>query len=186
MSSSLDPKSLEELNALVARVKQAQKVYATFSQDKVDAIFRAAALAAADARIPLAKMAAVESGMGVAEDKVIKNHFVSINVAVKKRNDGRVDVVGIYSHISFYLRIDAQASEYIYNKYKDYKTCGIIETNEEFGTMTIAEPIGILCGIVPCTNPTVSKQTFYTMSVVANSTILNNPFLHSQRLFSRL
>ncbi|EBX8076656.1 bifunctional acetaldehyde-CoA/alcohol dehydrogenase, partial [Salmonella enterica subsp. enterica serovar Livingstone] len=83
--------SIEELNALVARVKKAQRQYASFTQQQVDKIFRAAALAAADARIPLAKMAVAESGMGIVEDKVIKNHF---------------------------------ASEYIYNAYKDEKTCG--------------------------------------------------------------
>jgi len=113
--------TVAELDALVARVKKAQKVFATYSQEQVDKIFRAAAFAAADARIPLAKMAAEESGMGIIEDKVIKNHF---------------------------------ASEYIYNKYKDEKTCGIIEENKEFGTITIAEPTGIICGIVPTTNPT--------------------------------
>ena len=112
---------LEELDALVSRVQAAQKIFATFSQDQVDTIFRAAALAAADARIPMAKMAAEESGMGVIEDKVIKNHF---------------------------------ASEYIYNKYKDDKTCGILEVDEEMGIMTVAEPIGTICGVVPCTNPT--------------------------------
>lgn len=121
MSNQVDASSLQELNALVARTKLAQKAYATFSQEKVDTIFRAAALAAADARIPLAKMAAEESGMGVMEDKVIKNHF---------------------------------ASEYIYNKYSGDKTCGILEQDEELGTITMAEPIGIICGIVPCTNPT--------------------------------
>ncbi|MEN1494632.1 hypothetical protein AAIH17_36005, partial [Pseudomonas aeruginosa] len=81
----------------------------------------AAALAAADARIPLAKMAVAESGMGIVEDKVIKNHF---------------------------------ASEYIYNAYKDEKTCGVLSEDDTFGTITIAEPIGIICGIVPTTNPT--------------------------------
>ncbi|EAA8963704.1 bifunctional acetaldehyde-CoA/alcohol dehydrogenase, partial [Salmonella enterica] len=85
--------SIEELNALVARVKKAQRQYASFTQQQVDKIFRAAALAAADARIPLAKMAVAESGMGIVEDKVIKNHF---------------------------------ASEYIYNAYKDEKTCGVL------------------------------------------------------------
>ncbi|WP_409995543.1 bifunctional acetaldehyde-CoA/alcohol dehydrogenase [Ferrimonas balearica] len=110
-----------ELDALVARVKAAQEVFASYSQEQVDAIFRAASLAAADARIPLAMMAAEETGMGVAEDKVIKNHF---------------------------------ASEYIYNKYRDEKTCGVLEVDEAFGTMTIAEPVGIVCGIVPTTNPT--------------------------------
>ena len=113
--------NLKELNELVARIKQAQQVYAGFSQEQVDEIFRCAALAAADARIPLAKMAVVETGMGVLEDKVIKNHF---------------------------------ASEYIYNKYKDEKTCGILEEDKDGGIITIAEPIGIICGIVPTTNPT--------------------------------
>ena len=113
--------SLEQLDALVARVKQAQAVFAEFSQQQVDVIFRSAALAAADARIPLARMAVEETGMGVMEDKVIKNHF---------------------------------ASEYIYNAYKDDKTCGIVEVNDEAGTITVAEPVGLICGIVPTTNPT--------------------------------
>ena len=111
----------DDLNAVVERVQAAQKEYATFSQEKVDEIFRAAALAAADARIPLAKMAVSETSMGVIEDKVIKNHF---------------------------------ASEYIYNKYKDYKTCGILSVDDEMGIMVLAEPIGTICGIIPCTNPT--------------------------------
>ncbi len=113
--------NLNELNALVARVKQAQQTFAGFTQEQVDHIFRCAALAAADARIPLAKMAVAETGMGVLEDKVIKNHY---------------------------------ASEYIYNKYKDEKTCGVLSEDDNFGTITIAEPVGILCGIVPTTNPT--------------------------------
>ena len=113
--------NIAELNALVERVKKAQREYANFTQEQVDKIFRAAALAAADARIPLAKMAVAESGMGIVEDKVIKNHF---------------------------------ASEYIYNKYKDEKTCGVLSEDDNFGTVTIAEPIGILCGIIPTTNPT--------------------------------
>ncbi len=113
--------NVAELNALVERVKKAQREYASFTQEQVDKIFRAAALAAADARIPLAKMAVAESGMGIVEDKVIKNHF---------------------------------ASEYIYNAYKDEKTCGVLSEDDTFGTITIAEPIGIICGIVPTTNPT--------------------------------
>jgi acetaldehyde dehydrogenase / alcohol dehydrogenase len=113
--------SVTELDALIARVGAAQKEFASFPQEKVDLIFRNAAFAAAEARIPLAVMAAEETGMGVVEDKVIKNHF---------------------------------ASEYIYNKYKDEKTCGVLETDEVGGTMTIAEPIGVICGIVPTTNPT--------------------------------
>src|SRR5471030_91905 len=113
--------NVAELNALVARVKKAQREYANFTQEQVDKIFSAAALAAADARILLAKLAVEESGMGIVEDKVIKNHF---------------------------------ASEYIYNAYKDEKTCGILSEDDNFGTITIAEPIGILCGIIPTTNPT--------------------------------
>ncbi|SHI09447.1 bifunctional acetaldehyde-CoA/alcohol dehydrogenase [Ferrimonas marina] len=113
--------NLAELNAMVARVKAAQAEFATFSQEQVDTIFRAASLAANNARIPLAQQAVAESGMGIVEDKVIKNHF---------------------------------ASEFIYNKYKDEKTCGVLEENDTMGTITIAEPVGLICGIVPTTNPT--------------------------------
>ena len=110
----------EQLEQLIQRVKEAQKQYATYSQEQVDYIFKKAALAANTARIPLAKMAATETGMGVIEDKVIKNHF---------------------------------ASEIIYNKYKHEKTCGVIEEDKSFGFQKIAEPVGILAGIVPTTNP---------------------------------
>ncbi|MBY0444924.1 MAG: aldehyde dehydrogenase family protein, partial [Burkholderiales bacterium] len=113
--------NIQELDALMARVKKAQLLFATYTQEQVDKIFRAAALAAADARLPLAKLAVAETGMGVLEDKVIKNHF---------------------------------ASEYIYNAYKDEKTCGILTQDDAYGIITIAEPIGIICGIVPTTNPT--------------------------------
>ncbi len=111
----------QELDRIVAKVKAAQEIYSDFPQEKVDAIFRAAALAANNARIPLAQMAVAESGMGVVEDKVIKNHF---------------------------------ASESIYNKYRDYKTCGVIEEDEAFGIVKVAEPLGVIAGIVPTTNPT--------------------------------
>jgi len=111
----------EQLEQLIQRVKEAQKQYATYTQEQVDYIFKKAALAANTARIPLAKMAATETGMGVIEDKVIKNHF---------------------------------ASEIIYNKYKHEKTCGIVEEDKSFGFQKIAEPVGILAGIVPTTNPT--------------------------------
>lgn len=110
-----------ELDALVLRVKAAQSKFASFTQEQVDHIFCNAALAAADARIPMAQLAVEETGMGVVEDKVIKNHF---------------------------------ASEYIYNKYKDEKTCGILSEDDDAGTIVIAEPMGILCGIIPTTNPT--------------------------------
>lgn len=134
--------NVAELNALVERVKQAQREYANFTQEQVDAIFRAAALAAADARIPLAKMAVAESGMGIVEDKVIKNHF---------------------------------ASEYIYNAYKDEKTCGVLDTDDTFGTITIAEPIGLICGIVPTTNPTSTAIFKALISLKTRNGIIFSP-----------
>ncbi|TJZ76249.1 bifunctional acetaldehyde-CoA/alcohol dehydrogenase [Chitiniphilus eburneus] len=134
--------NIQELDALVARVKKAQQLFATYTQQQVDEIFRCAALAAADARIPLAKMAAGETGMGVIEDKVIKNHF---------------------------------ASEYIYNKYKDEKTCGILSVDDAFGTLTIAEPIGIICGIVPTTNPTSTAIFKALISLKTRNAIIFSP-----------
>ena len=113
--------NLEELQALIQRVKSAQNTFSTYSQAQVDAIFKKAAIAANAQRIPLAKLAVSETGMGLVEDKVIKNHF---------------------------------ASEYIYNKYKHEKTCGVLEEDKTFGFQTLAEPVGILAGIVPTTNPT--------------------------------
>tara|TARA_R110000851_G_scaffold90253_5_gene197098 strand:- start:21017 stop:23614 length:2598 start_codon:yes stop_codon:yes gene_type:complete len=132
----------QELDLLVERVAKAQAEFANFSQEQVDIIFRAAALAAADARIPLAKMAVTETGMGVLEDKVIKNHF---------------------------------ASEYIYNKYKDEKTCGILSEDLTFGTITIAEPVGIICGIVPTTNPTSTAIFKALISLKTRNGIIFSP-----------
>lgn len=105
----------------IARVKAAQAKYATYTQEQVDKIFFAAAMAANKARIPLAKMAVAETGMGVVEDKVIKNHY---------------------------------ASEYIYNAYKDVKTCGVLESDPGFGITKIAEPVGLVAAVIPTTNPT--------------------------------
>ncbi len=138
----------EELQALVARVKVAQQRFAGFDQQQVDHIFRCAALAAADARIPLARMAVAETGMGVLEDKVIKNHF---------------------------------ASEYIYNKYKDDKTCGVLEEDETFGTLTIAEPVGVLCGIVPTTNPTSTAIFKALISLKTRNGIIFSPHPRAKR-----
>jgi acetaldehyde dehydrogenase/alcohol dehydrogenase len=132
----------QELDLLVERVAKAQAEFANFSQEQVDIIFRAAALAAADARISLAKMAVTETGMGVLEDKVIKNHF---------------------------------ASEYIYNKYKDEKTCGILSEDLTFGTITIAEPVGIICGIVPTTNPTSTAIFKALISLKTRNGIIFSP-----------
>lgn len=113
----------EELMIKIEEVREAQRKFATYTQQQVDEIFRMAAIAANNARIELAKMAVEESGMGIVEDKVIKNHF---------------------------------ASEYIYNKYKDDKTCGIIEKDQSFGLVKVAEPIGVVAAVVPTTNPTAT------------------------------
>lgn len=112
---------IDSFNEKLAQVKEAQKKFAEYSQEQVDKIFKAAAVAANQARIPLAKMAVEETGMGVVEDKVIKNHY---------------------------------AAEYIYNKYKDTKTCGVISRDTAFGMTEIAEPIGIIGAVIPTTNPT--------------------------------
>lgn len=112
---------LAELEAKIESVRNAQKKFATYSQEKVDAIFKAAALAANKARIPLAKMAVAETGMGVVEDKVIKNNY---------------------------------AAEYIYNTYKNVKTCGVVEDDPSGGFRRIAEPIGVVAAVIPTTNPT--------------------------------
>ena len=112
---------VEKLEAALARAKAAQKIFATYTQEQVDAIFLAAATAANQARIPLAQMAVEETGMGIVEDKVIKNHY---------------------------------ASEYIYNQYRDVKTCGVIEEDKAYGTKKIAEPIGVVGAVIPTTNPT--------------------------------
>ena len=113
--------SVEKLNDAIAKTRKAQRIFATFTQEQVDKIFLAAASAANKARIPLAKMAVSETGMGVVEDKVIKNNY---------------------------------ASEYIYNAYKNTKTCGVIEEDKAFGTKKIAEPIGVIAAVIPTTNPT--------------------------------
>lgn len=117
------------LESLIARVREAQKIFSRYTQTQVDKIFAAAAIAADRARIPLAKLAVRETGMGVTEDKVIKNHY---------------------------------AAEYIYNKYKFTKTCGVIEEDKIFGITKIAEPIGLVAAVIPTTNPT-STAIFKTL-----------------------
>ncbi|MEG1550853.1 MAG: bifunctional acetaldehyde-CoA/alcohol dehydrogenase, partial [Oscillospiraceae bacterium] len=121
--------SVEMLEAAIKKVRKAQKIFATFSQEQVDKIFKAAAIAANKQRIPLAKMAVAETGMGIVEDKVIKNHY---------------------------------AAEYIYNAYKDTKTCGVLEEDKAFGIKKIAEPIGLIAAVIPTTNPT-STAIFKTL-----------------------
>lgn len=121
--------SVETLSEKIAKVREAQKQFSAFTQEQVDKIFLAAASAANKARIPLAKLAVQETGMGVVEDKVIKNHY---------------------------------ASEYIYNAYKDVKTCGVIEEDKAYGIKKIAEPIGLIAAVIPTTNPT-STAIFKTL-----------------------
>ncbi|MBP5581738.1 MAG: bifunctional acetaldehyde-CoA/alcohol dehydrogenase, partial [Ruminococcus sp.] len=113
--------STEKLEKAIGRVRDAQKQFAAFTQEQVDKIFLAAATAANKNRIPLAKLAVEETGMGIVEDKVIKNHY---------------------------------ASEYIYNAYRNVKTCGIIEEDKASGITKIAEPIGVIAAVIPTTNPT--------------------------------
>ena len=120
---------VEKLSALIERVRAAQKEFSLFTQEQVDSIFLAAATAADKARIPLAKLAVEETGMGVVEDKVIKNHY---------------------------------ASEYIYNAYRNTKTCGVIEEDKAYGIKKIAEPIGVIGAVIPTTNPT-STAIFKTL-----------------------
>ncbi|MDD4396556.1 MAG: aldehyde dehydrogenase family protein, partial [Sphaerochaetaceae bacterium] len=121
--------SVESLEDLIHRVRSAEKEYSTFDQEQVNKIFFAAAMAANQARIPLAKLAVEETGMGVVEDKVIKNHF---------------------------------ASEYIYNKYRDTQTCGVVEEDKAYGIKKVLEPVGLVAAVIPTTNPT-STAIFKTL-----------------------
>ena len=108
--------SVEALEEAIGSLRKAAEVFSSYTQEQVDKIFMAAAVAADKARIPLAKLAVEETGMGIVEDKVIKNHF---------------------------------AAEYIYNAYKDTKTCGVIEEDKAYGIKKIAEPIGVIAAVIP-------------------------------------
>lgn len=121
--------SVETLKEALSRIREAQEMFASYTQEQVDAIFKAAAIAANRARIPLAKMAVAETGMGIVEDKVIKNNY---------------------------------AAEYIYNAYRNTKTCGVIEEDKAYGIKKIAEPIGVIAAVIPTTNPT-STAIFKTL-----------------------
>jgi len=134
--------STEALEAALAELKEAQKKFAAYSQEQVDEIFKMAALAANNARIQLAKMAVEETGMGIVEDKVIKNHY---------------------------------AAEYIYNAYKDTKTCGIIEEDKAFGTKKIAEPIGVIAAVIPTTNPTSTAIFKCLIALKTRNAIIISP-----------
>ncbi len=131
-----------KIENLILEVKKSQQEYSHFTQEQVDIIFREAALAANNSRIKLAKMAASETGMGIVEDKVIKNHF---------------------------------ASEFVYNQYKDTKTCGILEKDDSFGVTKIAEPIGVIAGIVPTTNPTSTAIFKALIALKTRNAIIFSP-----------
>ena len=134
--------SIEALNTLIERAKKAQEIYSTFTQEQVDKIFKAASTAADKARIPLAKMAVADTGMGIVEDKIIKNHF---------------------------------ASEYIYNKHKNAKTCGIIREDKASGIKVVAEPLGVIAGIIPTTNPTSTAIFKSLISLKTRNAIIFSP-----------
>ncbi|MGN1125782.1 MAG: bifunctional acetaldehyde-CoA/alcohol dehydrogenase [Candidatus Gastranaerophilaceae bacterium] len=134
--------SVESFELLIDRVHKAQEEYSHFSQEQVDKIFKAAATAADKARIPLARMAIEETGMGVLEDKIIKNHF---------------------------------ASEYIYNKHKNVKTCGVIKEDKANGTKIVAEPLGVLAGIIPTTNPTSTAIFKSLIALKTRNAIIFSP-----------
>ena len=132
----------DELEGALAKMREAQAVFATYTQEQVDKIFYEAALAANKARIPLAKDAVEETGMGVMEDKVIKNHY---------------------------------AAEYIYNKYKNLKTCGVIEHDDSYGMTRIAEPMGIVAAVIPTTNPTSTAIYKCLLALKTRNAIMISP-----------
>ena len=133
---------VEKLEAAIARVRKAQQIFATYTQEQVDKIFLAAAMAADKARISLAKLAVEETGMGIVEDKVIKNHY---------------------------------AAEYVYNAYKNTKTCGVIEENKAYGTKKIAEPIGVIAAVIPTTNPTSTAIFKVMLALKTRNGIIISP-----------
>ena len=134
--------SIESLESAINSVREAQQKFATYSQEQVDKIFLAAATAANQARIPLAQLAVEETGMGVVEDKVIKNHY---------------------------------AAEYIYNAYKNVKTCGVIEEDTAYGMKKIAEPIGVIAAVIPTTNPTSTAIFKCLISLKTRNGIIISP-----------
>ncbi len=146
--TSMIVENVEQLQERIARIRKAQEVYATYSQEQVDAIFRAAAMAANQARIPLAKLAVEETGMGIVEDKVIKNHY---------------------------------ASEYIYNAYKDAKTCGVLSEDTAFGTRVIAEPVGVIAAVIPTTNPTSTAIFKSLISLKTRNGVIFSPHPRAKR-----
>ncbi len=138
----MEVKDLKSLKELMENVRKAQEEFATFDQERVNKIFRKVAQKINDKRIVLAKLAVEETGMGILEDKVIKNHF---------------------------------ASEYIYNKYKDEKTCGVLEEDKSYGVKKIATPIGIIAGVIPTTNPTSTAAFKILLALKTRNAIILSP-----------
>jgi len=134
--------NIDNLSIKMKELKEAQREFATYSQEQVDKIFYEVAMAANKARFELAKMAVEETGMGVLEDKVIKNHY---------------------------------AAEYIYNAYKDTKTCGVIEEDDIFGIKKIAEPIGVIAAVIPTTNPTSTAIFKILLALKTRNAIIISP-----------
>jgi acetaldehyde dehydrogenase/alcohol dehydrogenase len=134
--------NVKTLEKALVRVREAQKIFSTYTQEQVDKIFFAAASAANKQRIPLAKLAVEETGMGIVEDKVIKNNY---------------------------------ASEYIYNAYKDTKTCGVIDEDKAYGTKIIAEPIGVIAAVIPTTNPTSTAIFKCLLALKTRNAIIISP-----------
>lgn len=149
--------NVEALEAKMKEMREAQKIFATFTQEQVDKIFYEAAMAANKQRIPLARLAVEETQRGILEDKVIKNHY---------------------------------AAEYIYNAYKDTKTCGVVEEDKAFGIKKIAEPIGLVAAVIPTTNPT-STAIFKTLIclktrnaiIISHTRLLKHLQLQQLKLF---
>ena len=142
MNNVQDEQGLRALEAKIQSLRAAQKRFAAYTQEQVDKIFLAAATAADQNRVPLAKLAAKETGMGVAEDKVIKNHF---------------------------------AAEYIYNAYRDTKTCGVVESDPDAGYTRIAEPVGLVTAVIPTTNPTSTAIFKTLLALKTRNAILISP-----------
>lgn len=138
----MEVKDLKSLKELMENVRKAQEEFATFDQERVNKIFRKVAQKINDKRIVLAKLAVEETGMGILEDKVIKNHF---------------------------------ASEYIYNKYKDEKTCGVLEEDKSYGVKKIGTPIGIIAGVIPTTNPTSTAAFKILLALKTRNAIILSP-----------
>lgn len=134
--------SVEKLEEAISRTRKAQQLFSSYTQEQVDKIFLAAASAANKARIPLAKLAVEETGMGVVEDKVIKNNY---------------------------------ASEYIYNAYKNTKTCGVIEEDKAYGIKKLAEPIGVIAAVIPTTNPTSTAIFKCLIALKTRNAIIISP-----------